>query len=155
MNSHRIGIDSTSFHTSFRKMGGRKGSSFVFSHLHADSQGFGSANSLLPCITDLPKLLGRKTKPLPSQRVVSGLPLLRSKLFGALLLVVFTNVVGAHQTLVIATPLVGQSPVQTNAASCEALALYVQMLEILLVLVLIVAVVALALLIRLYRKTKF
>ena len=120
----------------------------------------GSASSLLPCITHLPKLpLGRKTKPLPPQRVVAGLPLLRSKLLGTLLLVVslavFTNVVGAHQTLVTATPLVGQSPVQTNTASCEALALYVQMLEILLVLVLIVAVVALALLIRLYRKTKF
>jgi hypothetical protein len=108
----------------------------------------------------LPKLpLGRKTKPLPSQRVVAGLPLLRSKLLGALLLLIsfaaFTNAIGAHQTLVIATPLVGESPVQTSAASCEALVLYVQMLEILLVLVLIVAVVALALLIRLYRKTKF
>jgi hypothetical protein len=87
------------------------------------------------------------------------LALLRSKLFGALLLAVslaaLTNAVGADQTPVIATPLGGQSPVQTSTASCEALALYVQTLEILLVLVLIVAVVALVLLIRLYRKTKF
>jgi hypothetical protein len=90
---------------------------------------------------------------------VAGLASLRSKLLGALLLVVslaaLRMAVGADRTLVIVTPLVGQSPVQTNAASCEALALYVQMLEILLVLVLIVAVVALVLLIRLYRKTKF
>jgi hypothetical protein len=121
---------------------------------------FRSASSLLLCIPDLPKMpLERKTKPLPSQRVVAGLALLRSKLFGALLLVVslaaLTNAVGADRTLVIAAPLVGQSPVQTNTASCEALALYVQTLEILLVLVLMVAVVALVLLIRLYRKTKF
>jgi hypothetical protein len=84
---------------------------------------------------------------------------LRSRLHGALLLLVslavLTNAVRADQTLAIATPLAGQSPVQTNTTSCEALALYVQVLEILLVLVLIVAVVALVLLIRLYRKTKF
>jgi hypothetical protein len=87
------------------------------------------------------------------------LALLRSKLLGVLFLVVslavLTNAFGADQTLIIAASLVGQSPVQTNTASCEALALYVQMLEILLVLVLTVAVVALVLLVRLYRKTKF
>jgi hypothetical protein len=132
----------------------------VFPHLHDDSQGFHSTSSPPLRITDLPKLRhGRKTKPLPSQRVVTGLTSLRPTLVGALLLIVslavLTNAVGADQTLVIAIPLMGQSPVQTNTASCEALALYVQMLEILLVIVVIVAVVALVLLIRLYRKTKF
>jgi hypothetical protein len=151
--------DSTIFHT-FRHKMGRKDSTFVFPHLHADSQEFRSTSSPPLCIPDFPKLpLGRKTKPLPSHRVVAGLTSLRSTLLGALLLIislaVLTNAVEADQTLVIAIPLVGQSPVQTNTASCEGLALYVQMLEILLVIVLIVAVVALVLLIRLYRKTKF
>jgi hypothetical protein len=84
---------------------------------------------------------------------------LRSGLLGTLLIIVslavLANAVRADQTAVIATTLGSQSPVQTSAASCEALAIYVQMLELLLVLVLIVAAVALFLLIRLHRKTKF
>lgn len=84
---------------------------------------------------------------------------MRSSLLGALLIIVslasLANAVRADQTVVVATNLGGESPLQTSAASCEALAIIVQMLEFLLVVVLIVAAVALFLLIRLYRKTKF
>jgi hypothetical protein len=84
---------------------------------------------------------------------------LRSGLLGTLLIIVslaaLGNAVRVGQTAATATTLGGQSPVQTSTASCEALAVYVQMLEFLLVLVLIVAVVALFFLIRLHRKTRF
>jgi len=84
---------------------------------------------------------------------------LRSSLLGTLLIVVslvaLANTVRADQTVATATTLGGPSPVQTGTASCEALAVYVQMLEFLLVLVLIVAAVALFFLIRLHRRTKF
>ena len=84
---------------------------------------------------------------------------LRSSLLGTLLIIVslaaLANTVRADQTVATATTLEGQSPVQTGTASCEALAVYVQMLEFLLVVVLIVAAVALFLLVRLHRKTRF
>lgn len=84
---------------------------------------------------------------------------MRSSLLGALLIIVslasLANAVRADQTVAVAANLGGQSPLQTSAASCEALAMIVQMLEFLLVVVLIVAAVALFLLIRLYRKTRF
>ena len=84
---------------------------------------------------------------------------LRSGLLGTLLIIVslaaLGNAVRDGQTAAVAMTLGSQSPVQTSAASCEALAIYVQMLEFLLVLVLIVAAVALFFLIRLHRRTKF
>lgn len=84
---------------------------------------------------------------------------MRSSLLDTLLIVIslvaLANTVRADQTVATATTLGAQSPVQTGAASCEALAVYVQMLEFLLVVVLIVAAVALFFLIRLYRKTRF
>jgi beta-lactamase regulating signal transducer with metallopeptidase domain len=84
---------------------------------------------------------------------------LRSSLLGTLLIILslaaLANTARANQTVATATTLGGQSPVQASTASCESLAVYVQMLEFLLVLVLIVAAVALFLLIRLYRKTRF
>ena len=83
----------------------------------------------------------------------------RSSYLGALLIVVslvaLANAVRADLTVAVAADLGGPSPLQTSAASCEALAMIVQMLEFLLVVVLIVAAVALFLLIRLYRRTKF
>jgi hypothetical protein len=90
---------------------------------------------------------------------VSSLASLRSSLLGTLLIIVslaaLANTVRADQTVATASTLGGHSPLQTSTASCEALVVYVQMLEFLLVLVLIVAAVALFLLIRLYRKTRF
>jgi hypothetical protein len=84
---------------------------------------------------------------------------LRSSYLGALLIVVslvaLANAVRADLTVAVAADLGGQSPLQTSAASCEALAMTVQILEFLLVVVLIVAAVALFLLIRIYRRTKF
>jgi len=84
---------------------------------------------------------------------------LRSSHLCALLIIVslaaLANVFRADQTVAVATNLGGQSPLQTSAASCEALAMTVLMLEFLLVVVLIVAAVALFFLIRLYRRTKF
>ena len=82
---------------------------------------------------------------------------MRSSLLGTLLIIVsftaLTNAVRADQT-VIASMTAG-GPSQTAGASCEALAIYVQALEVLLLVVLAVAVVAIVFLIRLYRKTKF
>jgi hypothetical protein len=84
---------------------------------------------------------------------------LRSGLLGTLLIIVslavLANAARADQTATIATTLASISPVQTSAASCEVLAIYVQMLEFLLVFVLVVATLALFLLIRLHRKTRF
>lgn len=84
---------------------------------------------------------------------------MRSSLLGTLLIIVsfaaLTNAVGADQTVIASMTVEGPSPVQTDGASCEALAIYVQALEVLLLLVLAVAVVAIVFLIRLYRKTKF
>jgi hypothetical protein len=84
---------------------------------------------------------------------------LRPTHLGALLIILslasLANALGADQPLAVATNLRGQSPLQTSAASCEDLAMIVQMLEFLLVVVLIVAAVALFFLIRLYRRTKF
>jgi predicted ATP-dependent Lon-type protease len=84
---------------------------------------------------------------------------MKSSFLGTLLIVVsftaLTNAVRADQTVIGSMTVGGSSPVQTAGASCEALAIYVQALEILLLLVLAVAVVAIVFLIRLYRKTRF
>jgi uncharacterized membrane protein YidH (DUF202 family) len=84
---------------------------------------------------------------------------LRRTHLGALLIILslaaLANALGANQPVAVAMNLGGQSPLQTSAASCEDLAMVVQMLEFLLVVVLIVAAVALFFLIRLYRRTKF
>jgi hypothetical protein len=90
---------------------------------------------------------------------VLSLASLRPTHLGALLIILslasLASALGADRTVAVAPNLGGQSPLQTSAASCEDLAMIVQMLEFLLVVVLIVAAVALFLLIRLYRRTKF
>jgi predicted ATP-dependent Lon-type protease len=84
---------------------------------------------------------------------------MRFSFLGTLLVIVsftaLTNAVRADQTVIASMTVGGLCPVQTAGASCEALAMYVQALEVLLLLVLAVAVVAIVFLIRLYRKTKF
>jgi hypothetical protein len=70
-------------------------------------------------------------------------------------LALLANAARADRAITVTTNPGSQSPVETSVASCEDLAMIVQMLEFLLVVVLIVAAVALFFLIRLYRRTKF
>jgi hypothetical protein len=72
---------------------------------------------------------------------------MKSSILGTLLIIVWFTV--------LTRAVVAGGPSQTAGASCEALAMYVQALEVLLLVVLAVAVLAIVLLIRLYRKTKF